>query len=208
MSINNYDIVSQFMPGQPKGPLLLGDRDMFLYTELLDRTKRVGNNGVRIVKTFFHRDIADFEKHFELMKKICDALKVRAYTRLAPRSFRKVAHVHARLVVDALISENHAGVKTLYPSACGQVTPEKKLWLWDVDEQSDSTVLFEHWLAVQKLLKATVPSKKGLHFVSDPFDLRRWSSTQSRESLQFEGVAGMSLHKDNAVNLYIPDDAA
>lgn len=206
MTVNNYDIVSQFMPGQPKGPLIMGDRDLFLYTELLDRTKRVGNNGVRIVKTFFHRDLPDFETHFELMKKICDALKVRAYTRLAPRSFRKVAHVHARLVLEGLISENHAGAKTFYPSACGQVTPEKKIWFWDVDDLSDPSheplVMF---LKGYDLHLGSVPSKRGMHELCKPFDVRLWTQAMQERGIN---TSSINYHKDNAVNLYIPDDAA
>lgn len=203
--VNNYDIVSQFMPGEPKGPPANGD--LFLYTELMDRTKRVGNNGVRIVKTWYHRNLEDFARHFELMKRVCDALGVRAYTRLSPRSFEKVGKLHAKLVIDAVCSENWAGMKTLYTSACGQVSPTRKLWFYDVDDLEDPSYLpLVKFLGGYDNLVATVPSKRGVHLVCNPFDVRLWSQAmQQREILPTDKI---SLHKDNAVNLYIPDGVA
>lgn len=204
--INNSTIVSQFLPGQPLGPD--SNEDHFLYTELLDRTKRVGNNGVRIVKTFYHRSLSDFKTHLPQIIHLCDALGVRAYTRLAPRSFKAVGKLFATSTMEAVVSENWAGMKSLYSSACGKVTPTRKLWLWDVDKRSVETAQFEIWLRDHQLLKAVVPSKKGCHFISAPFDLRKWRVVQSPAALSLIGVPDMSLHKDNATNLYIPDDAA
>lgn len=206
--INNYQLVREFVPGGLKGPP--ADGDLFLYTELMDRTKRVGNNGVRIVKTFFHRNLDDFDRHFTLMQKICDAMGVRAYTRLAPRSFEATAQLNARLVLDALISKNHAGVKTLYPSACGKVTPVRKIWLFDVDVISDKSKLFGDWLGFRGHLLETIPSKKGLHYISKPFDKRLLTGELSDQIGSMDCIMpeGVSLHLDNSTNLYVPDNAA
>lgn len=204
--INNYEIIKEFMPGEPKGPV--SNEDNFLYTELLDRTKRVGNNGVRIVKTFYHRSLADFDAHMPQMISLCDSLNVRAYTRLSPKSFRKVGMTFTKLVVDAALTENFAGMKSLYTRACGITTPEKKLWMFDVDEPSSAVHEFGAWLQVEGLLVAEVPSKKGWHYITPAFDLRRWCVSQDPNSLTIFGVGGMSLHKDSPTNLYIPDNAA
>lgn len=193
------------MPGGPKGPV--ENNDNFLYTELLDRTKRVGNNGVRIVKTFFHRSVRDFDAHLPQMIALCDALQVRAYTRLSPRSFKKVAKLALVAYVEASNAENWEGFKTIYPSACGRVGVERKLWLFDVDEPSASTRAFANFLGQEDLLLAIVPSKRGLHYITPAFNLKRWSDQQDPGALTVHGVEGMSLHKDNATNLYIPDDA-
>lgn len=206
MPVNNYKYVMRFLPGQELGPA--DNKDHFIYTELLDRTKRVGNNGVRIVKTFYHRNLEDFDRHFEQMRDLCDHLKVRAYTRLAPRSFEKVGKHYAKMVTEAVVSNNWAGMKSLYTRACGTVTPEKKLWMFDVDELSEASSRFGRWLQGENLLLSTIPSKRGLHYITPAFDLRRWDAVQRPDSLVIHGVGAMSLHKDNATNLYIPDDAA
>lgn len=206
MPVNNFDIVSQFMPGQPLGPV--ENNDHFLYTELLDRTKRVGNNGVCIVKTFYHRSLTDFSNHWPQIQTLCDNLSVRAYTRLSPRSFERVGKVFTKLVVEAAMSNNWAGMKSLYTRACGIVTPEKKLWMFDVDIPSFQTKLFGVWLTGQELLIAKIPNKRGLHFITPAFDLCMWNPLQHPGELEIVGVPGMTLHKDNATNLYVPDGAA
>lgn len=201
MPVDNALIIRPFVPVNE-------DLGQFIYTELLDRTRRVGNNGVRIVKTFFHRCPEDFDKHLPQMKKLCDATGARAYTRLSSRSFERVGKLYTKMVVEAAMSENWAGMKTLYSRACGVVTPEIKLWLFDVDEPSESTRQFGNFLAQRNLLKAIVPSKRGLHYITPAFDLRTWDPSQDPGSLTIYGVGGMSLHKDNGTNLYIPDEAA
>lgn len=202
--INNYEIIKRFMPGEVAGPLA---GDAFLYTELLDRTKRVGNNGVRVVKAFYHRSLLDFDRHMAQMIALCDALKVRAYTRLSPRSFKQVGVVFTKMVVEAALTNNHAGMKSLYARACG-TTAHQKTWLFDVDAISDASNLFGNWLAARELLMGIVPSKKGLHYITRAFDLRNWNAEQSPSALTLLGVPDVSLHKDNATNLYIPDEAA
>lgn len=214
--INNYDLVKRFLPGEELG--LDSNGDHFLYTELLDRTKRVGNNGVRIVKTFYHRSLADFDRHMPQMVALCDALKVRAYTRLSTRSFKKVGAEFTRLVVDASLTGNFAGMKSLYTRACGIVTPNKKLWMFDVDRISSESEAFGKWLATpdarskQPHLVATVPSKKGLHYITYTFSLDKWRDKDPMTGDYLEDrytfPPDVSLHKDNATNLYIPDEAA
>jgi hypothetical protein len=201
--INNYETVKEFMPGESKGPI--SNEDHFLYTELMDRTKRVGNNGVRIVKTFYHRSLADFDRHMPQMLALCNVLHVRAYTRLAPRSFRKVGAVFTKLVVDAALSDNFAGMKSLYARACGIVTPSTKLWMFDVDVINEDTQEFGAWLADHGLLLATIPSKKGLHYITPAFDVRAIEFQFQKLALTSSEI---SLHKDNATNLYIPGEAA
>ncbi len=194
------------MPGGSKGPI--SNEDHFCYTELLDRTKKVGNNGVRIVKTFFHRSVEDFDNYLPQMIKLCDALGVRAYTRLSPRSFKKVGKLALVDFAVAAGAENWVGMKTIYQSACGRVTPERKLWMFDVDVPNYNVDNFEMFLIDEKLLLEHIPSKKGFHLITSAFDLRKWHSNQNPAALEMVGVPDMSLHKDNATNLYIPDNAA
>lgn len=206
MPVNNYEIVKRFLPGQELGPE--NNQLNFLYTELMDRTKRVGNNGVRIFRTFFHRDLKDFETHFPEIFKQCEALGIRAYTRLAPRSFKDVAKYNLKQCLESVLAENWIHSKTSYASACGSVTPVKKIWLFDVDQVHEAAENFGMWLVEQDLLLTEVPSKKGYHFVTLPFDLRRWRRDQNPDGQVIVDVPGTSLHKDNAVNLYVPDNAA
>lgn len=186
--IDNTEHILKFCPDKDDG-------DTFIYTEMLDRSKRKGNNGVRLLKTFYHRSKEEFLEQIPTIKYLCDLSKVRAYTRLAPRSYKKVGETFTRLVVDASLTSNWSGMKSLYNRACGTTKPLEKLWLFDVDLINEYTVEFGKILARDGLLIETIPSRKGLHYIVKPHHIK--------ESLP----AVISLHKDNPTNLYIPDDA-
>lgn len=193
MSIDNHDLIARFMPDED-------DEDTFLYTELLDRSKAtVGNNRVRMLRTFHHRSRAHFLEVWPTIQRLCDQTGVRAYTRLSPRSYRKVAHVFAELMVEAQFANRYKDMMHLYASACGRSKPihGRKLWLFDVDEITEETDAFKGELDDKSLLREIVPSRKGEHLITIPFDLEPFILPPS-----------ISLHKDNPTNLYIPDNAA
>ena len=159
MSVDNSNTVVKFVPEHDDG-------DSFIYTELLDRSKTKGNNGFRLVKTFYHRSREEFWRQLEVIKDVCDMYNVRAYTRLGPRSFAKVGQTFTKLVVDAALSSNWAGMKTLYNKALGNTAPIHKVWIWDIDRLNEKTELFRDFLMsvkdghMQDVFLGTVPSKK------------------------------------------------
>lgn len=187
--LDNSALVALFVPTTDDG-------DTFVYTEMLDRGKRKGNNGHRLLKTFYHRSVSEFWEQWPVIRQLCDLSKVRACTRLAPRSYAKVGREFTRMVVEASLSDNWAGMKSLYNRACGTVSPNQKIWLYDVDAISEGTARFGSWLAEHGHLLATIPSKKGLHYICTPHNM-----------LLTPVVADVSLHKDNPTNLYVPDGA-
>jgi hypothetical protein len=188
-AVDNHELVAQFMPEQDDG-------DTFIYTELLDRSKRTqGNNRVRMLKTFHHGSREQFLKTWPVIKELCRATNVRAYTRLSPRSYAKVGRIYASLVVEAALEQRFQGMRYLYSRACGRVVPSEKRWLFDFDD--DAGPAYAALLAPAGLHLATIPSRSGCHVITKPFDLRL-----------FPQPAGVSLHKDNPTNLFIPDGAA
>lgn len=216
MPIDNSSHVAPFIPE-------VEDGEHFCYTEMLDRSKTKGNNGFRLMKTFYHRSRAEFWEQLETIKDICDMYNVRAMTRLGTRSFRTVGQTFARLVLDATISENWGGMKTLYQKACGTTPPTKKVWIWDIDVIDERTRMFmdeflprvhaaQRGTGHEPVVLARIPSKKGWHVATRPFD-----ASLASEYMRFilgipDGLkpnsAEISLHKDNPTNLYIPDGAA
>lgn len=197
-ALDNSDIVERFVPSEPDG-------DTFIYTEMLHRGQKKGNNGHRLVKTFYHRSVEEFRSQLPVIRMLCDQTLARACTRLAPRSYERVGRVFTRLVVDTAMSNNWAGMKGLYNRACGTTSPNQKLWLWDVDDPADpSTDRLRRFLSAYDNLVAEVPSKKGLHFICRPFDVRLWEGAMRERGID---VTHVDLHKDNPTNLYIPDGA-
>lgn len=196
MILDNSKLVAPFVPETEDG-------DTFVYTEMLDRTARKGNNGQRLLKTFYHRSREEFWDQWPTIQKLCDMSQVRAYTRLAPRSYKSVGRNFAKLVMDTVISENWSGMKSLYNRACGTTSPNQKLWLFDVDAITDMTNNMHDKMAEANLVKARIPSRKGEHIITIPFDPRPFVGTRD-----WKVYGEVSLHKDNPTNLYIPEGAA
>lgn len=200
--IDNSEIIAPFCPAQPDG-------DTFIYTELLDRSKRKGNNGFRMLKTFYHRSVDEFRDQFATIRQLCDLANVRACTRLAPRSFRKVGATFTKLVVEAALTDNFAGMKSLYNRACGITAPNERLWLFDVDEVDTRSRMFEKRLDELGVIVARVPSKRAHHVITRPF---RPGAATDDDGFRFpdhgQFLPNVQLHKDNPTNLYIPDGAA
>lgn len=196
MALDNSAIVATFCPAQPDG-------DTFIYTEMLDRARQKGNNGHRLVKTFYHRSVEEFWDQWPTIKNLCDLAKVRACTRLAPRSYAKVGATFTRMVVEASLTANWAGMKSLYNRACGIVSPNQKLWLFDVDRIDEGTEKLARMMRDAGVVRARIPSKKGEHLITVPFDSRGWIGNHG-----WAAFGEVALHHDNPTNLYIPDGAA
>src|SRR6185295_3080112 len=108
--LDNSKLIAPFCP-------ISDDGDTFIYTEMLDRGKRKGNNGHRLVKTFYHRSVEEFWEQWPVIQKLCDLTLVRACTRLAPKSYKRVGATFTRLVVEAALTDNFSGMKSLYNRA-------------------------------------------------------------------------------------------
>src|SRR5882672_6241463 len=198
-TIDNSDLIIGFCPAAADG-------DTFIYTEMLDRMKRKGNNGVRLLRTFYHRSAEEFREQWPTIKQLCDLSKVRACTRLAPRSYAKVGATFTRMVVEASLTANWAGMKSLYNRACGTTSPNEKLWLLDVDAINDRSERLATLLADRGRLRARIPSRRGEHLISVPFDTRAYGFVDTDGQLPIFGA--VQLHRDNPTNLYIPEGAA
>lgn len=196
MNIDNSELIRKFCPP-------IADGDSFIYTEMLDRSKKKGNNGFRLVKTFYHRSVEEFDEQMPTIVKLCDLANVRACTRLSMRSYKTVGKRMTELVVEAALSDNWAGMKSLYNRACGIAKPTRKLWLLDVDVIDDDTRDLGDKLRLSEKLVATVPSKKGLHYIVEPWNI------DGVDGAGFVTKYGLrvQLHKDNPTNLYIPHGA-
>lgn len=112
------------------------------------------------------------------------------------------------MVVEAALTKNWAGMKTLYNRACGVTSPKRKIWLLDVDVIKPETLELGERIKNNGHLLATIPSKKGLHYIITPFDVRVLERYYQELGINLlADTEEVSLHKDNPTNLYIPDSA-
>lgn len=185
MIVDNRDHVRRFVPETFDG-------DSFIYTELLNRDRKSGNNKGRLVRTFYHRSRNEFDKQMPDIIAWCEYTGARAYTRLSLRSFKKVGQKFALHLMEQVLAENWEGMRHGYSHACGVSAPLQKWWLWDVDSWEDRTLALA--ALPEWAIEAVIPSRKGCHVITRPFDVRG-----------LEMPASVELHKDNPTNLYIPD---
>ena len=182
--VNNLEVCALFVPETFDG-------DTFTYTELLDRNKKSGNNKGRLVRTFWHRTRADLVEQMPAIISMCEYTGARAYIRLTPRSFRQVGMVFAKMVLDQALTGNWEGMRHGYNRACGTTSKkEGRVWLFDVDHLEDTDVT--RTITARPEFVAVVPSRKGRHLITRPFDLRGLE------------LGEIQVHKDNPTNLFIP----
>lgn len=183
-TIDNSQLIAPFMPPEDDG-------DTFLYTELLDRSKKTSGNRARLVRTYYHRSRAEFEAQMPAIRHLCEAIGVRAYTRLSPRSFKAVGKLCATLMLQHVLDRQWGLLRYAYGSACGRVRPTEKLWLFDIDGDNQHTRAFRSQLSDTGFVVAVIPSRQGWHYITKPH-------------AKPIGMIGVSLHKDNPTNLLIP----
>ncbi len=194
--INNADIVRRYIDAG-------GTDDLFWYTELLDRN---GNGSARfkMLRTFEHISREQFDEQMPTIIDLCEKNGVRAYTRLSPRSRKRVAAEMLKRVTQEFIDGHYALMGRIYASVVGTThVRNRQLWLFDVDEPLvHATRLGHHMqrMAACGALVGTVPSRKGYHIMAHPFDINRVLGCE-------DWKVAMSLHKDNPTNLYIPESA-
>jgi hypothetical protein len=195
-AIDNSELVADFIDEDADG-------DTFWYTELYDRSLK-GSSRFKLLRTFEHNSKAHFLERLPTIKTLCDQTGTRAYTRLAPRSRKKVAHeLVAHLFKTVVMDKVYGQSGRAYASVCGKhPIHDRKLWLFDCDN-SDGNGDPEAALLAQRLegllreraaFVGKVPTKNGLHLVCKP------------HHVSYSHV-GVELHKDNPTNLYIPDGA-
>lgn len=200
MIINNFDILQSFIPEEFDG-------DTFFYTEILDRSKKAGNNKGRRLMTFYHRYREEFHKQREQIIGMCNYFRARAYFRPSARSFKRVGQKFAAHLLEQAFAENWEGMRHGY-SSCSGKTRLGKVWVFDFDfEKPNGALTLEFFKSLDTALSTwlleeqeglRVPSKKGFHILTAPFDRRK--ADAFKEDVQ--------IHYDNPTNLYIPNYCA
>ncbi len=193
--IDNRDIIRRFIDDKADG-------DTFWYTELLDRRNN-GASRFKMLRTFEHNSRLHFDEQMDTIAKLCEDNQVRAYTRLTPRSRRLVASHMLKRVAMEFADQHFEVMGRIYPSVVGSTNiKERRLWLFDVDQPDNPyTGEFVERLAAAGKLKTTIPSRKGYHIITAPFNI------MDAAILPPGALAYASLHRDNPTNLYIPESA-
>jgi hypothetical protein len=198
MTINNINILL---------PLMQFDNpDEFYHVQILKRKKEnpeLGSNSY-VVKTYYVSSEQYLIDKMPEIINLCDFNNARAYLNLSPRSFEKTAFNTMKKVCDCIMNKDYKSVRKAYESvAGGHGNGKRKKWLIDFDYinpkvgiSSEEIIKFNiikkmviqlQFEANQEPFTLTVPTKNGVHIITNPFNVQKFK----------EKYPELIVHKNN-----------
>lgn len=206
--IDNYQEVKKY--------LNFDNEDHFYYLQIISRKKEnpEQDKSVKVIKDYYINTMRYYDLIEEQVKMLCRNFNARSYLRLNRRSWKKVGFNMMRKLASILESGDHQAVKTLLSKSCGTTSDEvseSKVWIVDIDDvDPKNNILHRNYVdnikqVIEELqsevkdkeynILGELETKSGIHILTNPFNVYRFNE-------HFEGV---DIHKDNMVNLYIPN---
>lgn len=201
--INNKELIR---------PLLtFPHKDSFYFVTILQRKKdhkghSLGgsNNNSRAIKSYYITSVEKLEVYWEEMVKLAEVFNARVSINLNPRSFEKTAFATLQKIANQMSNRDFYNVRKSYDSCCGIYQDEQdKRWLIDIDTEDmvnleqirkDIVEIQSEVLNRDYKILAEIPSKSGIHIITNPFNLAKFSKKWP----------SIEIHKNNPVNLFIP----
>lgn len=208
MAVNNKEIIKPFLTFPKPG-------DSFYFVQILQRKKdhqgkALGgsNNNSRLIKAYYITSLEKLEVHWEEMVKLAELFNARVSINLNPRSFEKAGFQLLSKVAHQMENKDFYNIRKAYDSVLGNYHAEMdKRWIVDLDKdqmhfltdietfiQEEHAKLKDHEKVSRYCILAKIPSKSGIHIITNPFNLEKFN-------INFPGV---ELHKNNPSNIFIP----
>lgn len=176
--------------------------DDFYYLQIMQRRKEHPEltKNSRVIKNYYIRNLDYLEKRYSTIKDMCNYFKARAGLRLNKRSFKKVAFRTLQNITAQMMQDDFMSARQAFDKACGQCHNAKnKKWIIDIDEKDENftkeVIAYINTLQPQgDKLYGRLETLNGVHLITSPFNTQAFSE-----------VYKLDIHKDNPVNLYIPD---
>jgi hypothetical protein len=156
-----------------------------------------------VINNYYLYDKGDLEKLRERIIEDCTKNNARAYINVNTLDLEKIAMFTMQKTVELVIKGDYKAVKNAYASTCGSHhSEENKRWVIDIDTKDrdfidkvrgEIEVLQAEIKGNQYKILAEVPTKNGLHIITNPFNLKKF---QDKE-------LGVDVHKNNPTILYI-----
>lgn len=188
MAVDNKEIIKPLLTFPKPG-------DSFYFVQILQRKKdhkgeTLGgsNNNSRLIKAYYITSLEKLEVHWEEMVKLAELFNARVSINLNPRSFYNI-----RKAYDSVLGNYHAEMDKRW---IVDLDKEQLHFLTDIETfiQEEHTKLKDHEKVSRYCILAKIPSKSGIHIITNPFNLEKFS-------INFPGV---ELHKNNPSNIFIP----
>lgn len=163
----------------------------FYFLQIIQRSKddnsvTSSNNRYRRVKSYYISSLEEYDRFIPEIKKFCENNNARAYIRISPISFYDVAVNAASEYLRRIKEKQTFKSCNIYDSCCEKTkTCGKKFWMIDVDTDNPFAL---NWfteelikLGINANVVAVLPTVNGLHYIMEPFDIRKWEDSDIAE---------------------------
>jgi hypothetical protein len=178
--------------------------DDFYFLQIIKRRKDNPDlpRDMKLIDNYFIYSFDEFDKLEPKIIEQCELNNARAYFRINRRSSKICALQTMRKLSELLIDGNYKAAKSAYLSAAGDYHNEKpKRWIIDIDpedldkkEEIEKTIAELHEKTPGYNHIATIKTKNGYHFITNPFDMKAFRS-------KFPTI---DIHRDNPTLLFCP----
>ncbi|NPV12854.1 MAG: hypothetical protein HPY57_13870 [Ignavibacteria bacterium] len=184
------------------------NKNTFYFIQILKRRKENPEmeNGVRVIDNFYIYSIEDLEKYENRIIEICEKNNARAYINVNKLDVERVAMFVMKKVADLIIQKQFKAVKNVYVTVCGQHSSEEnKRWIVDIDtnelpyKNEIIRIINELHSKIKKedyKILAEIPTRSGLHLISNPFNLKEFNNELSKLGIKID------VHKNTPTLLY------
>lgn len=177
---------------------------------------------VRVINNYYIYSNKDLVNLKPKITADCELHNARAYINLNRLNLVKIALYTQKIIIEYIIAEQYENVKNAYSVACGNhhsehenenddedtedvggYTSEKvKKWVIDIDTKDEhvKAEILAHVAELHKEFKreppyrviAEIPTKNGVHVISNPFNLKKFKDTYK----------DVDVHKNSPTLLY------
>ena len=183
MCVDNFNLISSLLDYTIPNTLY--------FVQILKRRKENPDmkTGTKVVNNYFLYNKSDLDKIKHLIVYDCKHHNARAYINLNRCDIEKVALKTISLIVENITQGQSDQVKHAYAKACGNCNNENTpKWIIDLDQEHLPFIdqireavneLHKEIEGTDNKLIAEIPTKNGVHFISNPFNRREYNKRMS-----------------------------
>lgn len=187
--------------------------DMFFHLQIVQRAKDHKGENKKVkesaIKTYFIRSREHLDRVKEEVIFLCEHYGARAYINVAGKDFKNLQDLLLAKLAEYNLNGTVRDPRRILNSAAGELKSRSSKWVVDIDDVSIKDRVLEwldnyfkvreHSVANDRYsiyLYAEVPTKSGIHLISQPFNLKEFHDT----------FPDVNVHKNSmGTVLYIPN---
>lgn len=194
--IDNFDLIKSLFYFKEAN-------NLFFHLQVIRRGKDHPNLPAanRTIMTYYVQSSEHLEKIKDEVISLCEMFGARAYINVTTKSMADLGKFALFRLSERVYNGDFKKIYKIFNSAAGELKGLSSRFLIDIDDHcSKQEVLdwldhyFETSSANRYYLFAEVPTKNGVHLITNPFNLN---------SFKF-GFPNIDVHKNNPTILYIP----